>query len=66
MKNIVKWFNDEKGYGFIEYKDNGNISVHYSTKMKNKNNYLIQDEQIEFGLIKTDNGYKTKNVVLVK
>ena len=30
MKGRVKWFNNEKGYGFIEYKENEDIFVHYS------------------------------------
>lgn len=29
MKSIVKWFSDKKGYGYIEYKANGDISVYY-------------------------------------
>ena len=35
MTGIVKWFNDEKGFGFIEYRENEDIFVHYST-IRNK------------------------------
>lgn len=30
MEGIVKWFDDEKGYGFIEYLENDDVFVHYS------------------------------------
>ena len=30
MKGKVKWFNNEKGFGFIEYNDKEDIFVHYS------------------------------------
>ena len=30
MIGKVKWFNDEKGYGFIEYNDKQDVFVHYS------------------------------------
>ena len=50
---MVKWFNNEKGFGYIEYKDNGNMVVHYSTK---------QEEYIELELVKTESGYKMKKL----
>lgn len=30
MKGFVKWFNNEKGFGFIEYKPGEDVFVHYS------------------------------------
>ena len=66
MKGIVKWFNDEKGYGFIEYKENEDIFVHYSAIRENGHKTLIQGECIEFELVKTEKGYKAKNVVSIK
>jgi CspA family cold shock protein len=66
-KSVVKWFDDEKGYGFIEYKENEDIFVHYSAiRDDNKHKSLIQGEYVEFELVKTSTGYKAKNVVSVK
>ena len=48
----LKWFDDGKNYGFIVYKDNGNVVIRYSTN---------GDEYVEFELVKTDNGYILKN-----
>lgn len=66
MESKVKWFNDEKGFGFIEYKDNQDIFVHYSTIRDKGHKTLIQGEIVEFELVKTDKGYKAKNVVSIK
>lgn len=53
MESIVLWFNDEKGFGFIEFKGK-EIFIHYST---------IQQEYISFGLVKTSKGLKAKNII---
>jgi len=66
MESKVKWFDDEKGFGFIEYKDNDDIFVHYSTIRDKGHKTLVQGEIVEFELIKTDKGYKAKNVVSIK
>lgn len=63
MKGTVKWFNNEKGYGFIEYKNN-DIFVHYSTIITDKGEFksLVKDEIVEFDIVKTIKGLKAKNV----
>lgn len=66
MTGIVKWFNDEKGFGFIEYKENKDIFVHYSTIRDKGYKTLIKGEIVEFELVKTKDGYKAKNVVSIK
>lgn len=66
MQGIVKWFNDEKGFGFIQYKDNQDIFVHYSTIRDKGHKTLIKGEIVEFDLVKTETGYKAKNVVSKK
>lgn len=60
MESIVKWFNDEKGYGFIEYKGN-DILIHYCAFREQG-----QDEIVEIELIKTDTGYEIKNKVPIE
>ncbi len=68
MEGIVKWFDDEKGYGFIEYLDNEDIFVHYSSIIDSKRDHksLIKGEIVEFELVKTNTGYKAKNVTTKK
>lgn len=68
MESKVKWFDDEKGFGFIEYKDNEDIFVHYTAIRDNKKGHksLVKGEIIEFELVKTDKGYKAKNVTSIK
>ena len=49
MKGRVKWWSEEKGYGFIEYNDNENIFAHVEIEDKNKYK-IIEDQEIEFVL----------------
>ena len=62
MRGKVKWFNNEKGYGFIEYKENEDIFVHYSQILQDGYKSLNQGENVYFELIETDKGFQAKNV----
>ncbi len=64
MLKKVKWFNDAKGYGFIDNGNNGDIFVHYSAIRKEGYKTLEQDQLVEFDLIETEKGFQAKNVRL--
>ena len=60
----VKWFNNEKGYGFIEYEGlvNEDIFVHYSAIEKEGYKTLNEGQLVEFTLIETAKGNQAINV----
>ena len=62
MKGKVKWFNNEKGYGFIEYKENEDIFVHYSAILQDGYKTLNQGDNVNFDLIETEKGFQAQNV----
>ena len=66
MRGRVKWFNNEKGYGFIEYKENEDIFVHYSAISQNGYKSLSEGQYVEFNLIETSKGYQALDVVVIK
>jgi len=65
MCGKVKWFNNEKGYGFIEYKDNEDVFVHYSAIRVDGYKTLNEGDQVRFDLIDTDKGLQAKNVEII-
>lgn len=66
MIGKVKWFNNEKGYGFIEYKENEDIFVHYSTINISGYKTLSEGQYVEFTLLETSKGYQAVDVTSVK
>ena len=56
MKGKVKWFNNEKGFGFIEYNDKEDIFVHYSAILTPGYKTLVEGQYVEFDLVRTDKG----------
>ena len=66
MKGKVKWFNNDKGFGFIEYSDQEDIFVHYSSILTHGFKTLVEGQYVEFDLVRTDKGLQAKNVVEIK
>jgi CspA family cold shock protein len=64
MKSRVKWFNDAKGYGFIENNELEDVFVHYSQIKKDGYKTLNAGDMVQFDLITTDKGYQAQNVSL--
>lgn len=48
MRGTVKWFNSQKGYGFIKSEDGKEVFVHYSNVNKKGYRVLYQDEIVDF------------------
>ena len=66
MKGKVKWFNNEKGYGFIEYTDKDDIFVHYSAIRQDGYKTLEEGQIVEFKLLETGKGFQDLDVVVTK
>ena len=62
MESKVKWFNNTKGYGVIEYTDTEDIFVHYSAIDSRGYKTLQEGQSVNFDLIKTDKGFQARNV----
>lgn len=61
----VKWFNNEKGYGFIEYTTGDDIFVHYSAIKQDGYKTLSEGQLVNFELVETPKGLQAANVILV-
>ena len=66
MVGKVKWFNNEKGYGFIEYNDLEDIFVHYTAIKKDGYKTLKEGDLVEFKLIETGKGLQGIDVEEIK
>ena len=53
MQGRVKWFNNDKGYGFIDYPNGEDIFVHYSAIKQEGYKTLSEGQIVEFDLIET-------------
>ena len=65
MKGRVKWFNDQKGFGFIASEAGGDIFVHFSAIKMNGHKSLAEGDEVEFEVEKSEKGPKAANVSLV-
>ena len=62
MKGKVKWFNAEKGYGFISSEDGKDVFVHYSQILQDGYKSLEEGQTVTFEAVESDNGLQARNV----
>ena len=58
----VKWFNEKKGFGFIQQEDGEDLFVHYSSIDMDGFKNLAEGDEVTFDVEKTDRGFQAKNV----
>jgi CspA family cold shock protein len=63
MQGKVKWFNAEKGYGFIEREDGPDVFVHYTAIQSEGFRSLNQGDVVEFDIVEGPKGLQASNVV---
>ena len=63
MKGSVKWFNAEKGYGFITGEDGKDVFVHYSAIQGEGFKTLDEGQSVEYDLTEGQRGMQASNVV---
>lgn len=62
MIGKVKWFSAEKGYGFIEREDGGDVFVHFSAIQDEGFKTLTEGQQVEFDIVEGARGPQAANV----
>ena len=63
FKGSVKWFNYQKGYGFIQDESGKDIFVHYTGLNKPGFKSLEEGNEVEFDIVQGEKGPQASNVV---
>ncbi len=61
----VKWFNNAKGYGFIEREEGGDVFVHYTAIQGDGFKTLAEGQTVQFDIAQGEKGPQAVNVVKV-
>lgn len=64
-QGTVKWFNAEKGFGFIEVEGENDVFVHFSAINQDGYKSLEEGQAVEFEVVEGDRGPQAANVVTI-
>jgi CspA family cold shock protein len=64
-EGTVKWFSNEKGYGFIEREGGDDVFVHHSAIEMDGYRTLTEGQRVQFDVEQGDKGLQAKNVTLL-
>ena len=62
-KGVVKWFNDSKGFGFIEQENGADVFVHFSSIQGDGFKSLAEGQAVSFDVVQGQKGLQAANVV---
>ena len=65
-KGTVRWFNNQKGYGFIKDENENDIFVHFSGLNMEGFKTLSEGEEVEFDVVETEKGPQAVNVTKIQ
>ena len=65
VKGTIKWFNPEKGFGFIEPESGEDVFVHFSSIVTEGFKTLEKGQKVEFEITQGERGLQANNVRLV-
>ena len=63
MNGTVKWFNAEKGFGFITTEEGNDVFAHFSQIQKEGFKTLDEGEEVEFDVVEGEKGLQAENIV---
>jgi CspA family cold shock protein len=66
INGTVKWFNAEKGFGFITGEDGNDVFVHFSQINKDGFKTLEEGQKVTFDVVEGQKGLQAANVTLAK
>ncbi len=64
-KGVVKWFNDSKGFGFIEQENGADVFVHFSSIQGDGFKSLSEGQEVSFDIVQGAKGLQAANVTKV-
>jgi CspA family cold shock protein len=64
-KGTVKWFNNEKGFGFIEREQGGDVFVHFKAITGDGYRSLVEGQRVEFTVTQGQKGLQAEEVSVV-
>ncbi|GGG19068.1 cold-shock protein [Lysinibacillus alkalisoli] len=63
FEGVVKWFNNERGYGFIEGTDGEDVFVHFTAIQTDGFKTLEEGQQVTYDIVQGNRGPQATNVV---
>jgi CspA family cold shock protein len=65
-QGTVKWFSDEKGYGFITRDKGGDVFVHFTAIQSRGRRSLVEAQRVQFEVVNESRGPKAQNVTVLQ